>query len=168
MKRRMLAILAAVGTGLLACGTYEWPDRKPAVAPQSFQVHEDALMSATAADGGTPCPQPMARLKIDDTCQDKCGPIKVARDGALFATLLGAEVRRKSSVDPDRIERPYTKPPVDESRRAVPLPPGSYLVGGGCGLHGSAKSGPAPTQKAGAVAFQVGEGCAYAVEVSCP
>ena len=166
MKRRAIGV--AIAAGLVACGTYEWPDRKPVVSPQSFQVHEDVLMSATAADGGVPCPQPMARLKVDDTCRPECGPIKVARDGALFATLLGPEVRRKSSVDPDRIDRPYAKkPPVDESRHAVPLPPGSYIVGGGCGLHGSAKSGPAPTQKAGAVAFQVGEGCAYAVEVSC-
>lgn len=160
-------VVGILGVVITACGTYEWPDRKPAVTPQSFQVHEDALLSVRPADGGVPCPQPMAQLRLDSTCQDKCGPIKVARDGAVYATLLGAEVRRKSSVDPGRIERPYAKPPVDESRRAMPLPPGNYLVGGGCGLRGAAKSGPAPTQQGGSLGFQVGEGCAYTVDVSC-
>lgn len=163
-----VTIGVAIGMALLACGTYEWPDRKPAVTPQSFQLHEDALLSVRPADGGAPCPQPMARLKLDDSCQDKCGPIKVARDGAPYATLLGAEVRRKSSVDPDRIERPYAKPPVDESRRALALPPGNYVLGGGCGLRGSSKTGPAPSpQQGGGLGFQVAEGCGYAVEVSC-
>lgn len=166
-------------TSLGGCGTTEWPDRPMTVRPGSFVVHEDALLSTTPrkSNEGTGLPQacsaPMMKLQVHPSCEASCGPIRVARGETLLATLLGPEVRRASTVDPERIERAYATPPVDGSRTTLALVSGAgseatYTVESRCALTAKSGGGPPPTNEGDhKLLIRPPSSCGYLVEVSC-
>lgn len=176
-----IVALAVGGYGSLGCGQYEWPDRTVTVPPGSFVVHEEAMLSATPAASvalfvtpklPTDCDASQTRITLAASCADRCGPIRVARDGAELATLLGPEVRRQSTVDPDDVERAYATPPVDGSRTAIAIPVSergsTVTISSKCSLAAKASGGPAPeATDPHALVARVPPGCGYAVEVTC-
>ena len=159
-------------TALAACGAYEWPNREVTVPPRHFVVNEAPLLDVSASGKG--CSAPMFTIRLADSCKEECGPMRISKEGKDLGRLLAPEMRRPSTVDPGRVERPYAVEPLDGSRRTIAIPTDGdadkpYTIEARCGIKGKTSGGEGTVKPSGSnkVLISAPAACSLVVEVSC-